>query len=215
MKHIHRLIVSSETYRMQSSAAGREANEAIDSENKYWWRRVPTRLESQAVRDSILALAGKLDLTRGGPSVPLAEQADSPRRSLYFFHSNNERNLFLTMFDEASVNECYRRDESIVPQQALALTNSRLVLDAILPIAERIGAAAGDHTAAVDRIADEDAFIRLAFVTLVGFTPADEEIAACREALASWRGQDGTTPSQARAYLVWTLLNHNDFVTLR
>jgi len=226
MKHLHRLIVSSETYRMQSSAAGREANEAIDRENLYWWRRVPTRLESQAVRDSILALAGKLDLTRGGPSVPLKQQADSPRRSLYFFHSNNERNLFLTMFDEASVTECYRRQESIVPQQALALTNGRLVLDAILPIAERIGAAAGDQTVvgdqaagdqtvSGDRVADEDAFIRLAFVTLVGFTPTDEEIAACREALATWRGQDGTTPSQARAYLVWTLLNHNDFVTLR
>ncbi len=215
MKHIHRLILSSETYWMQSSAAGREANEAIDSENKYWWRRVPTRLESQAVRDSILALAGKLDLTRGGPSIPLAQQADSPRRSLYFFHSNNERNLFLTMFDEASVTECYRRQESIVPQQALALTNSRLVLDAILPIAERIGEAAGDRAAAGDRVADEDAFICLSFVTLVGFTPTDDEIAACREALATWRGQDGTTPSQARAYLVWTLLNHNDFVTLR
>lgn len=221
MKHIHRLILDSETYRMQSSAAGREANEAIDSENKYWWRRVPTRLESQAVRDSILALAGKLDLTRGGPSIPLAQQADSPRRSLYFFHSKNERNLFLTMFDEASVTECYRRQESIVPQQALALTNSRLVLDAILPIAERIGEAAGDQAAAGvqaaagDGVADDEAFIRLAFVTLVGFTPNSDEIAACRETLATWCGQDGTSPSQARAYLVWTLLNHNDFVTIR
>lgn len=216
MKHVHRLIVSSETYRMSSSVAGREANEAIDGENVSWWRRAPTRLESQAVRDSILALSGKVDLSRGGPSIPISQQADSPRRSLYFFHSNNERNLFLTMFDEATVNECYRRQESIVPQQALALTNSRLVLDAILPIADRIGDAAGeDQAAGEDSVNDEDAFVRLSFATLVGFSPTDDEIAASREALATWRGQDGTSPSQARAYLVWTLLNHNDFVTIR
>ncbi len=42
------------------------------------------------------------------------EQAASRRRSLYFFHSNNERNLFLTTFDEAAVKECYRREQSIV-----------------------------------------------------------------------------------------------------
>jgi hypothetical protein len=216
MKHIHRLIVSSETYRMSSSAAGREANDAIDGENVYWWRRDATRLESQAVRDSILALSGKVDLTRGGPSIPISQQADSPRRSLYFFHSNNERNLFLTMFDEATVNECYRRQESIVPQQALALTNSRLVLDAIAPIADRIGEASADDPATGgDPVADEDAFIRLSFATLVGFAPTDDEIAASREALATWRGQADTSPSQARAYLVWTLLNHNDFVTIR
>ena len=67
-----------------------------------------------------------------------ADQADSTRRSLYFFHSNNDRNLFLTTFDDASVKECYRRDQSIVPQQALALTNSRLVHDAARPIAKRL-----------------------------------------------------------------------------
>ena len=77
----------------------------------------------------------------GGPPVATEKEDDSRRRSIYFFHSNNERNLFLTTFDEALVTECYRRDQSIVPQQALAMTNSRLVLDASKPIAERISKA--------------------------------------------------------------------------
>jgi len=130
MKHLHRLIVNSAAYRMSSSIAGGQANMEKDPDNLFWWRRPPIRLESQVVRDSLLDHAKTLDLTIGGPPVIPNRQADSRRRSLYFFHSHNERNLFLSTFDEARVNECYRREQSIVPQQALALTNSKLVLDA-------------------------------------------------------------------------------------
>ena len=90
------------------------------------------------MRDSILALAGALDATIGGPPVPPGSQETSHRRSLYFFHSNNERNLFLTTFDDAGVKDCYRREQSIVPQQALALANSGLVQDAARQIKTRL-----------------------------------------------------------------------------
>jgi hypothetical protein len=201
MKHIHRLLVTSATYRMSSSNAGREANVARDADNLYWWRRVPIRLESQAVRDSILALAGTLDLTRGGP--PVSAQSESTRRSLYFLHSNNERNLFLRMFDEAEVKECYRREQTVVPQQALALANSRLVHDAARRIAEKLSAGQPDDAT----------FIRRAFECVLGLAPTEAEVAACGQALTEWRKlPDG--PS-ARANLIWTLFNHNDFVTLR
>jgi len=218
MKHIHRLIVTSDTYRMSSSTVGRDHEVAADVDNRYWWRRNPLRVESQVVRDTILSLAGKLDLTRGGPTVPLAQQADSNRRSLYFFHSNNERNLFLTMFDEATVTECYRREESIVPQQALALTNSRLVLDAIAPIADRLTQTAAKISAQIDsshRLDDSEQFIHLSFLSLAGFVPNEEEVQASRVALEKWRELPDTSEAQSRAYFVWTLLNHNDFVTIR
>lgn len=224
MKHIHRLVVSSSTYRMSSSNAGREHEMGVDTDNRYLWRRNPIRVESQVVRDSILSLADKIDLTRGGPSIPVAQQADSNRRSLYFFHSNNERNLFLTMFDEAAVKECYRRDESIVPQQALAMTNSRLVLDSIAPIAERLmQTAAGqpksedksDSSIGPDDSDEEERFIKIAFLSLLGFAPSEQETSASRNALSQWKGLPNTSDSAARSYLVWTLLNHNDFVTLR
>ncbi|TVQ00183.1 MAG: DUF1553 domain-containing protein [Planctomycetaceae bacterium] len=218
MKHLHQLIVTSAAYRMSSATRGREANVAIDRDNRLLWRRSPIRIESQVVRDSILALAGTLDLSVGGPAVPTAEQPDSKRRSLYFFHSNNYRDLFLTMFDEAPVTECYRRDQSIVPQQALALINSRLVLDAAAPIAGRISEIAatspdGDDEHAAEKT--DDTLLRVAFEHLLGSPPSDEELAAGREALAAWRALPEMTEERVRENLIWSLLNHNDFVTLR
>lgn len=207
MKHLHRLIVTSAAYRMSSSALGGEASAAKDPDNLRWWRRAPIRIESQAVRDSILALAGELDLTMGGPPVPMAAQAASKRRSLYFTHSNNERNTFLTLFDEADVRECYRRDQSIMPQQALALSNSSLVLDSAGRIAARLGGKTLPE--------DDAAFVRAAFRSVLCTAPSEAEIAACLQTLSELRKLPGTTPAQARAHFVWALLNHNDFVTLR
>jgi len=205
MKHVHRLIVTSAAYRMSSSVVGAETNVAKDPENRYWWRREPIRLQSQVMRDSILSLAGTLDLTMGGPPVLAAAQANSRRRSLYFFHSNNARNLFLTTFDEAVVTDCYRREESIVPQQALALTNSTLVLDATKQISQRLASEAPDEGVFIDR----------AFAVLLGMKPGEDEVAASSRALQAWRQLPGGSDEQARAHLIWTLINHNDFVTLR
>jgi hypothetical protein len=205
MKHVHSLIANSAAYRMSSSLAGAEDAVAKDSENHLLWRRVPTRMESQLVRDSLLALAGTLDFTGGGPSVPAAEQATSTRRSLYFFHSNNERNLFLTTFDEALVKDCYRREQSIVPQQALALSNSPLALDAAEQIAKRL----------TEKSADDEAFVRNAFRLVTGINPGSDELAASLSALETWRKLPNTTAAAARANFVWALINHNDFVTMR
>ena len=205
MKHLHQLIVTSAAYRMSSSAAGAQANTTRDRDNRFWWRRIPRRLESQTVRDSILAMAGTLDFAIGGPPVARAQQAKSLRRSLYFFHSNNERNRFLTTFDEASVKECYRREESVVPQQALALTNSGLVLDAAQLIAQQLS----------EDGKDEVEFIRNAFATLLGVTVQESEITASRRALDEWSRLAGGSSARARAHFVWALINHNDFITLR
>ncbi|MSU61802.1 MAG: DUF1553 domain-containing protein [Pedosphaera sp.] len=214
MKHLHRLIVTSSAYRLSSSLSGGVTNAAKDPDNIHLWRRAPIRLEAEAVRDAILSLAGNLDLTMGGPTVPSAEQEVSKRRSLYFFHSNNDRNLFLTTFDEAAVKECYRRDQSIVPQQALALTNSKLVLDAASQIAARLSDAdAPDQSRPVDAV-----FIRRAFAAVLGIVASDAEEAASGKALEDWRKQEPSSAGKtdaARAHLVWALLNHNDFVTLR
>jgi hypothetical protein len=203
MKHLHRLIVTSATYRMSSSLAGGGASAAKDPDNRFWWRRTPIRLESQAIRDSLLALSGSLDSTLSGPPVLPAGQAASKRRSLYFFHSNNERNLFLSTFDEAEVKECYRREQSIVPQQALALTNSQLVRESAPKIAALLASP------------DEAAFVRQAFAVLLGIKASDAEVAASAGALEAWRKLPNSTPENARANFIKALINHNDFVTLR
>ncbi|MCC6509597.1 MAG: DUF1553 domain-containing protein [Pirellulaceae bacterium] len=211
MKHMHRIMVTSAAYRRSSSLAGCEANLAIDADNQWLWRRTPVRIESQVVRDSILSLAGLLDETLGGPSVMSGDQATSKRRSLYFFHSNNERNLFLTTFDEAAVKECYLRDQSIVPQQALALTNSQLVLDSAKPIADRISGRLNASAAPLD----DSAFIRQAFLSLLAIEPSPVELQASRAAIEQWRQVPDKQNRSEYELLIWSLLNHTDFVTLR
>ena len=234
LKHLHRLIVTSAAYRMDSTLAGASAELARDPDNRHWWRRTPIRVESQVIRDTLLAHAGRLDTTHGGPTVGSSDQAQSRRRSLYFHHSNNDRNLFLTTFDEALVKECYRRETSIVPQQALALLNGRLVGDCAPDIARNLAATSPDPS--------DEAFVRHAFDQLLGFEPGPAELQAALEALrgpfAGSAGEAGgkvgpatgasavkaqktqaqaqqDAPMPARAQLVWSLVNHGDFVTLR
>src|SRR5205814_1822957 len=86
------------------------ANRAADGENRYYWRMNPVRMEAEAVRDGLLHLSGELDSTMGGPPLDLARE-DARRRSVYFVHSHNDHHKFLSMFDGASVLECYRRAE--------------------------------------------------------------------------------------------------------
>jgi hypothetical protein len=213
LKHLHRLIVTCSAYRMASSLAGASAsNRKIDPDNHNLWHMNPARMESQVVRDSLLYLAGELDLTLGGPSVAIPQQEASRRRSLYFFHSAIDRNRFLSTFDEADPLECYRRRESIVPQQALALSNSKLALEMAGKIADRIGGAVGD-------VADR-AFVRAAFTALLACEPTEQELAACETGMARWRDLYRQAPPaeatrRVHSHLVHALLNHNDFVTIR
>ncbi|MEZ6141548.1 MAG: DUF1553 domain-containing protein [Zavarzinella sp.] len=216
MKHLHRLIVQSATYRLASTSSTMEKNNTTDPENRFLWRWVPIRIESQLVRDSILSLADNVDTAMGGPSIPQPQQAASNRRSIYFFHSNNERNLFLTMFDEALVSDCYRREQSIVPQQALALTNSRLVLDQSRLIADRIT----HHLKALNQPVNDQEFARAAYMYLLASPPNNNELSDCIQALAEWRklpeaGKEPDSTATARTNLVWVLINHNDFISIR
>jgi hypothetical protein len=207
MKHLHRLIVTSAAYRMTSSTLAAGENVRLDPDNRLLWRRDAIRLEAEVIRDCMLALAGTLDPTMGGPPVTGDQQPQSRRRSLYFFHSSIDRNALLKTFDVADVKECYERDRSIVPQQALALANAGLVHDAAARIAVRL--AGGDDAAFLERV----------FLAVLGRTPAAAERAACAEALDAWRklGRDGVPAADdpARVLVAWALLNHNDFVTVR
>lgn len=211
-KHLHRLIVTSRAYQLSSSSLGAEANAQIDGENRFLWRMNSQRMDANTIRDSLLHLAGELDLTPGGPPVPSGHQDASRRRSMYFFHSHNDHNKLLDTFDNANVLECYRRSESIVPQQALALWNSKLALEMAGKINDALHARLKD--------AGDADFIAAAFGTILGTLPTPEELEACRESLTELRTVlkdlkelDGTT--RARLQVVQALLNHNDFVTVR
>ena len=202
MKHLHQLIVTSNAYRMSSTKASAAD---IDRENNYWTQREPVRLESQVIRDTILFHAGTLELKVGGPPIAAAQQSQSNRRSLYFFHSNNDRNQFLRMFDEALVTDCYRRDQSIVPQQSLALNNSKLTNQSAAQISK-----AFSKPNDTDRV-----FIASCFKVLLGIEPSENEIGASLQALASWRNLANGNTEKSRARFVMILINHSDFITVR
>jgi hypothetical protein len=211
MKHLHRLIVNSSVYRMSSSTRDRAAEAAKDPDNQRMWRRLPVRLEAEVIRDSMLTLSAEMDWSRGGPSIPPANQAASKRRSLYFYHSNNERNLFLTTFDGPMVRECYRREQSIVPQQALAMINGALSRDS----SQKITSLLAGNLSSQGLVSDAD-FVKAAFEYVTGIRPSAGEIAAGCRAMEAWRrGADAGASGAAREQFVWVLLNHNDFITLR
>jgi hypothetical protein len=210
MKHLHRLLVTSQAYRLGSSTAGASAQDrAVDPENRYYWHGNPVRMEAEVIRDSLLCLGGALDRKMGGPPVPVAQE-NSHRRSLYFVHSHNDTQKFLSLFDDAPVRECYRRSESIVPQQALALSNSKLALEMAAAINNRLHEALGN--------VPNQQFVRAAFELILAATPTLEEQAACEGALGEWQALLKARPDagrRARQNLVHALINHNDFVTVR
>jgi hypothetical protein len=212
MKQMHRLIVTSSTYRMASTPD--EGNLARDRDNIYLWRMNSHRLEAEAVRDCIFYVAGRLDLSMGGPDIPHSKGLTTPRRSIYFQHAQEKQMEFLKIFDEASVTECYRRKESVVPQQALALNNSELVRARAMDLARTIR----DHVGS-----DPDAFTVSAFERVLGRAPTQDEQTECVTFLRS-RAEKYTknakTPASdaelhARDSLMHVLLNHSDFVTVR
>lgn len=213
MKHMHRLMVLSRTYRLSSSNAdAAKVSLTKDAENKYYWRMNPVRMEAQSVRDSLLQLAGQLDLTMGGPTIDPKKEDTVFRRSLYFTHSKDDVHKFLETFDNANVLDCYRRSESVLPQQALALANSKLAMVAAGKLAERL---AKEHSAATD-----DEFIRTTYETVLAVEPAKGELEVCAETLMQLRSlaeqQGHKDPvARARAGLVHALFNHNDFITVR
>lgn len=211
-RHLHRLIVTSEAYRMTSSSAGASGGTiAADPDNHFYWRMPSQRMDAQTVRDSLLLLAGELDRTLGGPSVDVG--VTSRRRSLYFKHSRDDQDKFLSMFDNADLLQCYRRSESIVPQQALALANGELSMRMAEAIANRIA----ESSTGGDRV-----FAAAAFRCLLARDADEDELSACLlfcdqlRKLPEYAGQSpAAAAAQVRVRLVHSLLNHNDFVSIR
>ena len=232
MKHLHRLIVTSRTWQLTSSASESRSrhNEDLDPDNHYLWRANIRRLEAEAVRDNLLAVSGQLDPTLGGPDIDYRNGEESRRRSIYLRHAYEKQMTMLVLFDAASPNECYRRSESIIPQQALALTNSSLSLGQSRLLARQLWkevSAGSDET--------HVAFVNAAFLQILSRSATEKELTACLQFLDDQAAtlsdssrlttfRQGVAPqvkpateprARARENLVHVLMNHNDFVTVR
>ncbi|MDB5351721.1 MAG: hypothetical protein JWN86_2968 [Planctomycetota bacterium] len=210
LKPIHRLIVTSATYR-QSSRLDDKAM-AVDRDNRLLWRMSPRRLEAEAIRDAMLSSSGKLDLHMGGPGYSLWEEngnyvyvyiprvdlgPDANRRMIYQFKPRSQPDPTFGAFDcpDAAL-VAPRRTSSTTALQALNLLNSRFVLAQSAAMADRLKYEAGDEAAAQ---------VRRGFLLILGREPSEGETTAA-VALVREHG----AAAMARA-----LYNANEFVYVR
>jgi len=187
LKKLHKLIVMSETYR-QESRFGFSRNDAakaaatLDANNVFLSRQTRRKLDAEAIRDSILAVSGKLDLTMGGPSfqdfviekpqhsphyeyhLHDPEDPKSHRRSIYRFIVRSQQQPFMTVLDCADPSmRVDKRNESLSPLQALAMMNNGLTVT----MAKHFAAHAGS--------------VKRAFQLALAREPTPEELASLED----------------------------------
>jgi hypothetical protein len=210
VKPLHRLILTSETYRQASRPHPDSAAIAAtaDPQNRLMHRANVRRLEAEAVRDGILAVSGRLDRTVGGPGVPphLSEHmtgrgrptASGPvdgggRRSVYQQIRRNFLPPLLTAFDYPTpFTTIGRRTVSNVPAQALALLNNPFVVEQAGRWADAV--LRGPERSAADRV-------RRMYAEAFARRPTADELAAATEYVA-----DREREADARA--AWADLAH-------
>lgn len=135
-KKLHRLIVLSATYQQSGDASAK--NLAADPENHFWHHVPRRRLDFESLRDTLLAVAGEIDLTIGGLPVDLGANPPPTRRTIYaLIDRQNLPGIFRT-FDFANPDVSNQgRFHTTVPQQALALMNSPFVISQAQQLVKR------------------------------------------------------------------------------
>ena len=229
-KNMHRLIVTSATYRQASrlptdaspeEAAAWRQSLKTDRKNQLWSRMSRRRLEGEAIRDAMLVAAGQLSERRGGPGIrpPLPDELvhtllknqwpvskdpnDYTRRSIYLFVRRNLRYPLFEAFDKPDTNfSCPRRNESTIAPQALMLLNSKLSFDAAKALAASIEETAREPSA------DAKYKTELAYLRTLSRNPSSDELKLATEFLNS------SSPGETEALtdLCLALFNLNEFL---
>ncbi len=182
-KQLHRLIVTSATYRQ--SSAHHAAHSTIDADNRFLWRMNRRRLEAEEIRDTMLAVSGKLNPQLGGPGYYLfvlerpehsphyeyhkfnPDDPASHRRSIYRFIVRSQPDPYLTTLDCADSSQSTpQRHETLTSLQALALLNNGFSLTMSQHFASQLARDAGT-------VADQ---VALGFQRATGRRPTDGEL---------------------------------------
>ncbi|MCX7418108.1 MAG: DUF1549 and DUF1553 domain-containing protein [Planctomycetia bacterium] len=210
LKHLHRLIVTSATYRQSSAHNDHWA--AIDGDNRFLWRMNRTRLDAESIRDTVASMTGMADRMMGGPSVkqfiqtpgihvtPNVDYAnfdpDRPenfRRSVYRFIFRTLPDPLMDSLDCADSSQLTPvRNASLTALQALSMLNNKFIVRQSEHLASRLASSGGDLNQQVE------ATFRFALLR----TPTDRE----RIMLTEYALQHGL----ANACRV--LLNSNEFL---
>ena len=186
IKRIHKLMVMSQTYRQASLHPKQLEYSEQDYGNRLWWRAERRRLNAEALRDSMLAVSGRINKEMGGPSFharasrealeglsrksaawKVSPQKERDRRSVYMFTQRSLLLPLMTTFDFCDTTQpCGQRDVTTVAPQALALLNNHFVHEHSLSFARRLVQEAGD---------DQHRKVTLAWRHAFGRPPTDRE----------------------------------------
>jgi hypothetical protein len=214
LKAMHRLLVTSSSYRQSSRAE--PSTGAEDPENHLFGRQNRRRLDGETIRDALLAVSGQLNPELGGPCVfpelppeltklsskgkiwPVSRRPeDRNRRSLYVFVRRNLRYPFFEAFDRPDTNaSCPRRAVTTIAPQALTLLNGKLAYESARGLARRVAREAGT---------DADRQVDRAYRLTLGRSPSGTESTLARRFLDEGR-------ENAFLDLCLALLNLNEFV---
>ena len=223
IKRMHKLILTSNAYRMSSK--GNNQALRVDAANTLFWRFNMRRLTSEEVRDSILAVSGKLNLKMAGPSIyppipreVLAGQSrpgtgwkvsapeEASRRSVYIHVKRSLQVPILTQFDQADTDaSCPVRFTTTVPTQALGMLNGEFTNEQAKLLAQRLLKDAPDSL---------EAQIRRAVRLTTGRHPSADEIKADTAFIDRLRATNKLDEQQALRFYCLVMLNANEFIYL-
>jgi hypothetical protein len=229
LKRLHRQILLSKTYQQSSVAEGRGLT--LDPEDRLLWHYPRHRLEGEAIRDSLLACAGTLNVKPYGPPVvpPLGkaeltglfdargkwpvtrDTAEHTRRSVYLLERRTFVYPLFAAFDPPEVMvSCPRRAHTIVPTQALTLLNSPLVLEQAQAFARRLMTECGGGTQLGNCAPAREALVARAWRLAFGRSPRPEESTRAVAFLEKRSAAQGD--EAALTELCLALFNANEFV---
>ena len=217
LKSMHRLLLSSATYRQASQGGGDtwEKRLAADPDNRLYSRMNRRRLDGETLRDTLLAISGQATQRAGGPGVrpPLPREItstllnnqwpvsksveDHHRRSVYLFARRNLRYPLFELFDRPDgTGSCSRRKESTTAPQSLILLNSDFSVDRAVALAKRLAKR------------DESAAVRDLYGQLFQRQPSEHELRLAKRFIAEQEPGD----IEPLARLALALINLNEFL---
>lgn len=203
LKKMHRLLVTSQTYRQAATAPAPDMAVKKDPQNRLLWRASTRRLQAEQIRDALLSVTGRLDLTMSGPSVDVAQ----PRRTIYTKMFRNNRDPLLDVFDAPEgVSSVGQRNVTTTPTQALLMINSPFMLQQAQALAARL-----------QKENSDDDVIRAAFRLTFGRSPSQNETQSAVTFLNQQAQRiNPRTPSDGRQGALvdfcHVLLNANEFL---
>jgi hypothetical protein len=217
IKKMHKLMLMSNAYQQGTSHPDWEKYSELDPENRLLWRMNWLRLESEVVRDAILASSGRLQDEASGPGmffdVPpdvaegfeffkwfASSEEQQRRRTIYAFQRRSVMMPMMEVFDGANMSEsCSRRNITTVAPQAFTLLNGQLTTAEAPHFAARVVELAGP---------DKDRQIETAFSLALVRKPGGDEVKKAETLFAN------STANEALTRLATVLFNLNEFIYL-